>query len=289
MIALGLILGGIVTVVGGRTVFREINNQFSDQNRWLRFDIFNIVGEIFDRNIPGSGIRRDLYVNGAKIAGGSYSADLPAAGVRELDIEAGLGLFDVRSWEGETIRLEIKGMGTCKYKIDSDGSLSIEGFGVEESLWRDWQGPNINPTENRLALYLPADLYYNEIEASIGVGELSVSDLAVGHLEGETGVGRLTMNNITADRLTLQTGVGVAAFSGAVRGNIKAETSIGSIDLRVSGQKEDYNYIINCSAGSITVGGDSYSGLAAEQTVYNKADKDMDLKCSIGNIEVKFY
>jgi DUF4097 and DUF4098 domain-containing protein YvlB len=97
------------------------------------------------------------------------------------------------------------------------------------------------------------------------------------------------MNNITAERLTVKTGVGVAEFSGAVRGDIKAETSIGSIGLLVSGQKEDYNYIINCSVGSITVGGDTYSGLDAEKTIYNKANKDMELECSIGNIEVRFY
>ena len=60
------------------------------------------------------------------------------------------------------------------------------------------------------------------------------------------------------------------------------------MELKLTGEQQDYNYSLSCDVGSIKVGDISVSGLGREKEIDNDADYDMDVSCDVGNIDVIF-
>ena len=53
-------------------------------------------------------------------------------------------------------------------------------------------------------------------------------------------------------------------------------------------KRQDYNYKIQCGAGSVNIDGDQYSSLGVERKIDNRAARSMELECGVGTIEVQF-
>jgi hypothetical protein len=77
-------------------------------------------------------------------------------------------------------------------------------------------------------------------------------------------------------------------FSGATSGDVEAECQVGTIKLELVGKKEDYNYNIQCKMGAIKVGDEGSAALKGKKQTDNGAEKDMDLECKTGAIQVDF-
>jgi hypothetical protein len=275
MICLGLILAGVVIALGGVDSFANIN--FNERYTFFVWD-----------DLLENRSNNDLTVNRERVAGNSFSTDYQiTAEITKLDIEAGVGSFQVLPWDNDYIRLEIQGRGNCKYYREGN-SFKVEGFDADDSWWQrasnSWRSE-----DNELTLYVPANHAFTDIEIDLGVGTLEIRDLVTDSLSGDVGVGKLIMRNMATRRLDLETGVGDVSFEGAVSGDVEAECGVGSITLLVKGNENDFDYLIDCSVGTVTVGNRAYSGLNNTNTVNNNSHKSMRLECSVGSIVVRFF
>ncbi len=69
---------------------------------------------------------------------------------------------------------------------------------------------------------------------------------------------------------------------------LEVETGVGVTSVKLTGSREDYNYKIQCGAGSVNIDGDQYSSLGVERKIDNRAARSMELECGVGTIEVQF-
>ena len=63
---------------------------------------------------------------------------------------------------------------------------------------------------------------------------------------------------------------------------------MGELQLKLAGTQTDFNYDLSCGMGELTVGDDSYTGMAKEKQINNNAVKNMDLECAMGSVSVQF-
>lgn len=125
----------------------------------------------------------------------------------------------------------------------------------------------------------------------MGSGILDLrSDFAANSLDISVGAGEFkNSGSITAIETDLEVGAGTMDLTGLDAREISGECGMGTMDLKISGQKSDYSYTLECGIGSIQIDGDEYSGLAQEKQIDNPgAKKYIDLECGIGTINVEF-
>ncbi|MDO4678407.1 MAG: hypothetical protein Q4B00_07290, partial [Eubacteriales bacterium] len=137
----------------------------------------------------------------------------------------------------------------------------------------------------------PKGTTFREAEISVDSGILDLrSDFAANSLDIAVGAGEFkNSGSITAIEADLEVGAGTMELTGLDAGEISGECGMGTMDLKVSGQKSDYSYTLECGIGSIQIDGDEYSGLAQEKQIDNPgAKKYIDLECGIGTINVEF-
>jgi len=279
MISIGIIIGVIVTAIGGRNYISNAIDRGS-------FSIMpGFISRIWDNSGRGGwGINNynDLMVNGSKISGNTYTAVVKGEKIDDLNISAAIGDFLIETWSGDDFKIEVQGVGYFKYKIN-DSSLTIEGFDM-----RGINAVNFNSIRNIMILTVPESFRFDDIRIEVGVGELNIDGLQAKKLKSDCGVGSISMRNMQVDYLDISNSVGESIFSGHVEKDVKVDCGVGSVSLTLNDNKENYNYKIDCSIGNITVGKNYYSGLSSTRTINNDADKNMNLNCAIGNIIVRF-
>ena len=102
----------------------------------------------------------------------------------------------------------------------------------------------------------------------------------------DIGAGRVEIDNLEADTLKVDCGVGKAEISGTVSDKVKADCGVGSVLMHLDGKEEDYDYKISCGPGSVNVNGETYRSLSTDKKINNHSDREIDLDCGIGEIEV---
>ncbi|MBS6955929.1 MAG: hypothetical protein KH230_22175 [Enterocloster asparagiformis] len=179
-------------------------------------------------------------------------------GVAKLDIEVDRGSVRVlSSTQAADISVRIQDeAGRARCYLDED-KLKIE---------REVKGGR---KEAKIEVIVPEDYYFDKVEVEAGAAACEISGIATRKLE-------------------LQSGVSNMEFSGRVDADLEVETGVGATSLTLVGSREDFNYKVQCGAGSVNVAGDSYSSLGMEHKVDNRAAKTMELECGVGTINVQF-
>lgn len=179
-------------------------------------------------------------------------------GVAEMDIEVDRGSVRViSSAQAEDISVRMKDeTGRARCYLDDD-KLKIE---------REFKGSR---KEAKIEVIVPENYYFDKVEV-------------------EAGAAACEINGIVTRKLELQSGVSSMAFTGRVDEKLEVETGVGVTSIKLTGSREDYNYKIQCGAGSVNIDGDQYSSLGVERKIDNRAARSMELECGVGTIEVQF-
>lgn len=218
--------------------------------------------------------------------------------VTNLEIEAGGCSFRVESSGDDYFYVEAENAGKFQAYVES-GTLYIStttGVGT----WSELSG-------SKITLYVPENYSYKEAEIDlgagilefpglkaeeasldVGAGQIVADSVEVGKLEVNVGMGQIELTNMVVTDLEAEVGMGELIAKGAVEGSIEAECSMGNLELWIEGSQEDFNYELSGAMGSLTLGSESYSGLAHEKKIDNGAGKKMEIECSMGNVTIKF-
>ncbi len=202
--------------------------------------------------------------------------------VNEIDMDIAAGRVEVLPCDGPDVRIETDGISEkLKLRCYMDGrELKLETTDHIRHL--------VNVGIGTIYLYVPREMWFDEVSMKVGVGELHVQSIYARKLSVDVGAGSAALDDFKAGEASFECGTGEIVAAGDVETELDIEAGIGSIECTMAGQESDYNYDIGCDIGSVSCGNREYSGLARNTEIDNNAGKNMDIECGIGDVTVNF-
>jgi len=125
----------------------------------------------------------------------------------------------------------------------------------------------------------------NTLELKFGAGEVHIESLnAITDVEIEGGACDIDISGGTLNGLTLEMGVGSLDLTAALVGECELEFGVGAADITLVGTKDDYRIDVDKGLGSITVDGESFSGIGDS----GNGNNHIEISGGVGAIEISF-
>lgn len=123
---------------------------------------------------------------------------------------------------------------------------------------------------------------------TVGAGELTINQLLIsGESNYKIGTGHMYLEQIEAKDVTVNCGVGYIEMDGIITGDNDVSCGIGGVHMNLSGNEEDYSYIIS-ALGEVSINGESYHNLSDHRIVNKGSNNNFTIDCGIGDISVDF-
>lgn len=295
-----ILIGGTICVIGAISGgFRLVNEMDRGEKIW---DFLDRVAAAYDWDYSSDRLKMDdidmdeIKINESAKDNGIYSdTGIHAEDVEKMEIAIGGAALYLKRSEDDNIGIRIEGSGKYRYH-ESGGVFYLEG---------DKRKVKINSNE-KVYLFIPQGKSFDKVEIEVGGGLMEIEELTADEvdmtagagmisseqikcrsLNVEAGAGMIKLQNVDAGKLDLDVGVGEAVIEGNVKEKIDAECGMGTIELILDNDEKAYDYELECAAGSIELGGKTYSALA-ETEIDNHADGKCTLECNMGSIRVDF-
>ncbi|MEG1548951.1 MAG: DUF4097 family beta strand repeat-containing protein [Ruthenibacterium sp.] len=249
--------------MGGRITNMEL--RWNDGRPRIVYSDFNDNAPVQDsKNTPVG------FVQGADING-----DIAEIRGLSLDIDAAV----VEIARGSTYSLAVTSGTNYHDKVDEDGIWEIES---ENNFSNDLHADIV------FQITVPSDIVLDEFEVSLGAGELTAYNLACKKADLEAGAGTMTLTDFScADGARLNVAAGSIVADGTLSGETRIKCALGEVTLNVA-QSADYGYDIECGAGSVRIGDNSFSGLAKDMKHNKNAADFYKIDCGMGNVNISF-
>lgn len=239
-----------------------------------------------------------IFEDGYEVFTGDVEKYAVGSGVDSMDIKAGGCAFYCKASDDGNFYVEAEGAGKFQCYI-LDDVLYVKTFHAAT----DWKHNN----DSEIVLYVPKGYSFEKVDVNLGAGLLELADVAATEMNLEVGAGQILaeriqmhkcgievgmgeiiLEEIEADTVDAEVGMGHLEVDGAVYGDINASCAMGAIELKLTGTAEEFNYTVEAAMGNVTIDGASYTGLAQDKIIGNHAGKNMNVECSMGDIQVEF-
>lgn len=140
-------------------------------------------------------------------------------------------------------------------------------------------------TEQGVGAWEVEDLFIEEIDMTLGVGNCNLNNIVNQNLKIEGGVGNFETENIKAKDITVEAGVGNIDINGEIKGNIDLEGGLGSISLKTTLPKDAYFYELEKGLGGIVFNGKDIE--SEESFGKNNAPYSMKISSGVGSINIE--
>lgn len=309
LIVVGLIAGIAITFAGGGN---ELLEMVKNGELTLSEDDFNFSAEDFGNNIEINEIEPIYDLDDVEIFKSDkeiMSGDIPLTaiqsdGVEDLDINLGGGEFFIKKSPDSNFYIQAENVEKLQIYTDND-TLHLKAL-------RD----DINDNETTVELYLPEKMY-EEMSVSLGAGMVMLEDsVSVSSFEGEIGAGQMIMEGIDCNNMSvkvgagefvgenvnvkldadLKIGAGHIQMDGYVGENLDVKCSMGAAEIYLANAETDFNYEVECVAGSVQIGEHEYNAFAFgdsesdinDSEIDNNASGEISIDCSMGSVVVEF-
>ncbi|MBR4082677.1 MAG: DUF4097 family beta strand repeat protein [Lachnospiraceae bacterium] len=305
LVIVGAILVGIGIYTVGWDEVANLAEEISDGKINLKDGVhiegesFSKIGEILEKNAIYNIKDSTMFDKNQEMWNKDVKkTKVTEASVKDLNLEIGGCLFQLKQSEDTAYYVEYKGDGKSQAYVKGD-ELFVKVMNTN----------NIDFTEkeNCFTLYVPEDVLFDEavvqlgagkmqlgnlqaqkMKIELGAGQILAKDFEVSDVEIGVGAGDIELEEAKLGEVKIEVGAGNCKIQGSISEDVEAECAMGNITLKINGNEEDFDYELECVSGNLKVGDMEYSGLAKETEVDNAADKKLDLKCVMGNIEVTF-
>lgn len=268
-----------------REISQEIHSELSGLEEEIRTEI--------DNELKASGMS-SYYKSQA--ANKEYTdTGIEKSDITEIEVNIGGAALYINESDSDTFGIRKEGTG--EYNIyASQGRIYLEG-----------NKKNHVRSNEKVYLSIPKDMTFNYIELNVGGGYLGASSLSADEMEltagaglieveqiesrdlsVDVGAGKVTLENVIAADMDISVGMGHAYVEGTITEELDAECGMGAMVIKLHGEEKDFNYDLECTAGSIQVGNKAYGALANDKYINNNAAKECSLQCSMGSIQVSF-
>lgn len=130
------------------------------------------------------------------------------------------------------------------------------------------------------------NLICKEVELTVGAGRIQGEGLKCETVNANVGAGEICLYDVVTDSAVLVTNMGNCEFGRSVAKELEAVCTMGNISLYLDEEMEDYNIGYACTFGTVEIDGQEYT--EGERNINNGASKNLDLVCTMGNIDVNF-
>lgn len=245
-----------------------------------------------------SGVRFDVesdmdFASDVPMLNANEQNTFDATGITKLDMELGACQLNILPSEDQYFYAHTDGAGSCQV-YTSDETLHVKvisATSIGASLSADDNEINLDikaPT-GAVYLYVPASYHFEEVKLVLGAGAISSSTLfTADDLEIELAAGEIELENIEVGKLNAEVGAGTLSFAGSVQQEADVECGMGEINLELAGSESDFNYDVEVAAGDVTIGRESFGGIAGERDINNGAAKNINVECAMGAIDISF-
>lgn len=304
--ALSCLLSGAVLVVAGSSAFGDgaisaivekatggkVTFRFSDWRDWG----ISLLDKLYFVNLG----REDAvdFSKDHSIQAGDVDKYRLEGTFSRIDIEVGGCIFDVKESGDDGFYVETE--KTDKFQSYVEGGTLYVKSGAKLVFGK------VND-KCKVVFYVPAGYRFDGVRLELGAGRMSVGNLRAGEASIEAGAGEILVSGVEADwlelsvgmgnielkgmdvnRLNVSVGMGAVTARGSVSGDVKADCSMGSVELTLEGSRNDFNYDLDCSMGTIRLDGEEYSGMGMSKSFDNGAGKSMEADCSMGEVTIRF-
>ncbi len=230
---------------------------------------------------------------------GTFEDRFSKEDIDSLEIDLDYGEIYLEKSESEDIEIKVDAPESFRYECaNDDGTLLLKS----KNSSRKWRNSEITIT-----VAIPSGMEFNDVDINTDAGRVESSyefvadtiklnvdagELTAEYMEAtedmsiEVGAGKVEFSDLKADSLKVDCGVGEVQLAGSVSEKVKADCGIGKISMKLDGKEEDYDYKVSCGIGAVTINGVNYSSLSTDKKINNHSDREIDLDCGIGEIEV---
>ncbi|MGL5260303.1 MAG: DUF4097 family beta strand repeat-containing protein [Lachnospiraceae bacterium] len=234
------------------------------------------------------------YSNQENTNESKYESKYDKTDIRNINIEVGGGEIYILESEDEEIEINASDIVQCEIR---NNTLLITNKRnkdlLNESATIYLYLPNTIDLEEidiriGAALLEASSLVAKEISLDVGAGSMAIDNLKTRELEINVGMGQMTLHNCDIKEGEFEVGIGNLYFNGDIENNIDAKVGLGNMEFLLTAGRDDYNYELEVSMGSIAIGDQYYAGSISENKRNKGANATLDLECSMGNIDVSF-
>jgi len=140
----------------------------------------------------------------------------------------------------------------------------------------------------RILITVPENADIDELKIQLGAGLFKSQDLNVkcSDLVLNIGAGNLILKGISSARANIKCAMGNTELTGDIRGRTNIDCGMGAINLKLSGNKEDYSLDCKVGLGEVRFNGEKYSGVKTIEPD-NKKENHISINCGMGSVIVK--
>ncbi len=204
-------------------------------------------------------------------------------GIRELELEVNWVSVRVLPWDGEEVLVD-----TSHLRADLEERIQTEQDGEELEI--KMEGRTISNTNDTGTMYIsvPRGMVFEKVTADAGAGLIEIEGAEARKLSVKAGVGQIILKSFSAEKLEAECGAGQMILAGEITEKAEINCGMGEVLCTFPGQREAYDYEISCSAGSVSVDGETFSGVGRTVKEDNRSSCEIEADCGMGNVEIRF-
>lgn len=234
--------------------------------------------------------------------------EFAADGVNRIQVDAGSAMVTVKMWENPKICVEAELEQGREYESAVLGDIFQVSCRSEMKRGIFWTKNTGRKT--RLTMFLPREKRYQEVQFSIGAGNLYISGeapdcdrisietgagtveadavLAKERMDVEVGAGDVKLGNVQTPELNVSSGVGHFTISGRVSRILNVDNGTGGGKIALEGDEADYFCNVSCGVGSVRVNENHISGIGGEYKGGNPGAPGMiNVNSGAGKVDIQ--
>ena len=139
-----------------------------------------------------------------------------------------------------------------------------------------------------LEIYIPAGVL-REIEIEAINGAIAADSIVADNVSIDIDNASVNIQELVVEnKAELQINAGEMVIGYYEGSNLDVECAVGAMMIVCEGNKNDYNYNLECGVGEIIMADEIYSGLGQEIHVKNGGTKLIEAECAMGQIQIEF-
>ncbi len=229
--------------------------------------------------------------------------------IEKLVFEAGACRIEIKEGETDEVVLAYEGIRA----EDISGKLENDTLRIKCSHKNKW-GMKLfgirfgNEDEAKISLTLPKNRVFQSVTMEFGAAQIRAEKICAedltltvgaGEMSAEyllgsksakisVGAGSLKADEVNLVNADLDCGVGELKLIGEVSGDSTVDCGVGSVVLTLTGQEDAYRGSLDCGLGSLRFGDNSINGSGKREYGTASAENRMDIKCGVGEVDVRF-
>ena len=200
---------------------------------------------------------------------GSTNTALSIEGIEKLDIELGGGELFLEAGDVEEIQIKAKTEDDFQCYVKNN-TLYVKGFDLKKKVW-DWNDWD-NRRQNSVSVIIPKKLIFRETDIEFGAGNIEITDVTLGKTDVEVGAGTLKCDGVNMEEVSVEVGAG-AVYMNEITAD-KTELSVAMGEAVLDGTFMG-NMDLQCSMGNLEI------NVRGKETDYN-----YEIEAAMGSVEV---